>query len=80
MKSYFEQYDEVFEQKITVPFEYPVYFGHNLMDTDNPLIMKVMNRKNENRCHKALVYIDSGVAKACPELVNQIVRVPVAPS
>jgi 3-dehydroquinate synthase len=72
MKSYFEKYDEVFEQKINVPYEYPVYFGHNLLNPENPLIMKVMNRKNENRCHKALVYIDSGVAKAIPDLEAQL--------
>ena len=72
MKSYFEQYDEVFEMQFSVPFEFPVFFGRNLLDPENPLLMKVMDRKNENRRHRAIVYVDSGTARAYPNLEKDL--------
>ena len=72
MKSYFEQYDQVHEQKLSVAFEYPVYFGRDMLNPDNPLLMKVLNLKNENRRHRAIAYLDEGILKAIPDLPERI--------
>ncbi len=59
-------------QSFSVPFSYPVHFTKNLFDSDNSLLAGVLNRLGENRRHRALVYVDKGVALAHPSLCNRI--------
>lgn len=58
--------------RLSVPFDYPVHFTRHLFHGDNPLLAATLNRHGEDRRHKALVYIDSGVAGAHPALAMQI--------
>ena len=63
---------EVYLQRITVPFEYPVCFTRHLFAPENPLLADVLDRRQEGRRHRAAVFIDAGVAAAWPELVKQV--------
>lgn len=63
---------DVYNQRISVPFEYPVHFTHGLLAADNELLADVLNRLGENRCHRAVVYVDSGLAAAQSDLADRI--------
>ena len=52
----------VVQQHITVEWDFPVIFTHGLFNPENPVLLDVLERKNENRRHRALVYIDSNTA------------------
>jgi len=59
-------------QSFSVPFSYPVHFTKNLFDPDNSLLAGVLNRLEENRRHRAIVYADEGVVLAHPDLISRI--------
>lgn len=61
-----------YNQSFSVPFEYPVYFTRSLFSQDNPVLINALNRLDENRCHRAAIYIDSGVADAHESIFEQI--------
>ena len=63
---------DVYRQRFTVPFEYPVWFARDVFRADNPLFESALSRLGEKRRHRALVYVDSGVAAAHPALVQRI--------
>lgn len=63
---------ELHEQRFSVPFEYPVYFTRNVIHADNPLLARVLDRLHEERRHRVLVVVDSGVAAAHPHLIERI--------
>ena len=63
---------DVYRQKISVPFEYPVYFTHGLLAAENPLLADSLNLLGEDRRHRAMVYVDSGLAEAQPQLIQTI--------
>ena len=53
-------------------WDFPVVFTHGLFHPENPVLRETLNRKGENRRHRAVVYIDSHVATARPGLVEDI--------
>ena len=61
-----------YSQQFAVSFDYPVHFTRQAFDLDNPTLVTTLNRKDENRRHRAAVYIDSGLAAAQPNLCEQI--------
>ena len=63
---------DVYRQRFSVPFEYPVYFTHDVFRADDPLFESVLARLGEKRRHRALVYVDAGVAAAHPALVQRV--------
>ncbi len=63
---------DVYVQRISVPFEYPVYFTHNLLGAGNDLLAETLDRLGERRRHRAIVYVDGGLAKAQPQLIEQV--------
>jgi 3-dehydroquinate synthase len=63
---------DVHVQKFAVAFEYPVCFTEHVMDRGNPLLAEIIGRLDEDRRHRCLVYIDSGVDRAHPDLQRQI--------
>jgi len=63
---------EVYRQEIAVPFEYPVYFTRQVFASDNPLLADALDRRHEQRRHRAAVYVDSGLAQAQPGLIDAI--------
>ena len=63
---------ERYEQRFSVPFDYPVYFTREVFQPDNDLLAGVLDRLGEGRRHRAAVLIDSGVADAHPGIVGRI--------
>lgn len=62
----------VFWQEFAVPFRYPVHFTENLFDPRNPLLADVMAMLEPERRHRAVVFVDEGVAAALPGLIGAI--------
>ncbi len=62
----------VYDQSISVPYTYPVYFGRDLFAGHNDLLEETMGRLGEVRRHRAAVYIDSGVIDTDPGLISRI--------
>ena len=63
---------ELYEQRFSVPFDYPVYFTRDVFHPDNDLLAGVLDRLGEGRRHRGAVLIDSGVADAHPGIVRRI--------
>ncbi len=63
---------DVYHQSISVPFEYPVHFTHNLLANGNELLAETMDRLGEHRRHRAIVYVDGGLVSAQPQIIEQI--------
>jgi 3-dehydroquinate synthase len=53
-----------YEQRFSVAFDYPVHFTREVFARSNPLLAEVLDRRGERRRHRAVVYVDSGVADA----------------
>lgn len=60
------------EQRIKVEWDFPVVFTHRLFDTLNPVFADTLDRKAEQRRHRAIVFVDSHVADARPGLLDEI--------
>ena len=59
------------EQRIEVSWDFPVIFTHAVFSSSNPVLAETLNRRAENRRHRAMVFIDSHVAAALPLLAKQ---------
>ncbi|MCC6848949.1 MAG: 3-dehydroquinate synthase [Deltaproteobacteria bacterium] len=51
-------------QRITVPFDYPVYFTRDVLSAANGDLVDAITRREPERRHRLLVVIDDGVARA----------------
>ncbi len=61
-------------QRISVPFEYPVYFTHDLFSTANDDLIEALSSREPTRRHRVLVVIDAAVATSWPALLTDIER------
>jgi 3-dehydroquinate synthase len=59
-------------QKITVSYEYPVYFTSGVFDPVNPDLTEAISRKEPTRRHRLAVAVERAVAEAWPQLLEQI--------
>ncbi len=59
-------------QRIDVSWEFPVVFTHGVFAPTNPTFVEALERLDESRRHRALVFIDEHVATAHPQLVETI--------
>jgi len=59
-------------QRISVSFDYPVLFDRDVFAIGNPLLVETLDRLRENRRHRALCFVDSGVAATHPRIVARI--------
>jgi len=59
--------------KLSHPIAYPVVFTENVFDPANRALVDTLDHLKENRVHRAMVFIDSNVADAQPELIQQII-------
>lgn len=59
-------------QRFAVSFEFPVSFTENLFDLENPTFVDTLCRKEADKRHKVIIFLDDGLAGACLELVKNI--------
>ena len=62
----------VYKQEFTVDFNYPVYFLNNIFNADDHRLVDVIDRLNENRKHKIIVYVDKKVSDCHQNLIKKI--------
>jgi 3-dehydroquinate synthase len=60
-------------QQFTVTFEYPVHFTEHLFDPDNPVLAEVVGRREAQRRHRCLVFVDDGLLAQRPALAGEII-------
>lgn len=63
---------QVHAQRISVPFEYPVYFTERIFSPENPDLRDAVSAREPGRRHRMLVVVDGGVADAWPRLGEDI--------
>ena len=66
------EYNQVYLQQFSVEYEYPVVFTDGLFDVENPIFAATLSRREPERRHRFIVYIDSNVATSWPGLIEQI--------
>lgn len=59
-------------QSFAVRFEYPVYFCERLFARDNTAFRDVLSRREPQRRHRFVVFVDDNVAAAHPTLARDI--------
>jgi 3-dehydroquinate synthase len=59
-------------QQITVGWDFPVVFTHDVFGPGNPVLADTLNRLGENRHHRAIVFIDAFVAQTHPSLAAKV--------
>ena len=59
-------------QRFAVPFEFPVSFTENLFDPKNPTLVDTLCRKEADKKHKIIIFLDDGLAHARPQLIEEI--------
>ncbi|MBL4696211.1 MAG: 3-dehydroquinate synthase [Rhizobiaceae bacterium] len=59
-------------QRFAVPFEFPVSFTENLFDPENTTLIETLCRKEADKKHKVIIFLDDGLANNRPELVDKI--------
>jgi len=66
--------DPQIQQKLSYNFDYPVAFTEDVFDPENPLLARTLDRLDENRVHRAMVFIDSSVADLLPQITQHIIQ------
>jgi 3-dehydroquinate synthase len=61
-------------QKITVPYEYPVYFTRDVFAPHNPDLVEAVARREPSRRHRLLPVVERAVVEAWPGLPKGIHR------
>jgi 3-dehydroquinate synthase len=59
-------------QRFSVPFDYPVAFTRGLFAPANPLLADMLARREADKRHRCLVYLDDNLARARPGLIDEI--------
>jgi 3-dehydroquinate synthase len=59
-------------QRFSVIYEYPVYFTENVLSAGNPVLIATLTRRESNRRHRCIVFLDDGVAAAMPQLAADV--------
>lgn len=61
-----------YTQSFSVSFEYPVYFGCDMLAPENRLLADTICRREPERKHRLQVFVDSGVMETTPGLSERI--------
>ncbi len=61
-----------YTQSISVPFEHPVHFTRNVFDPENPVLVNTVNRYSEDKRHRVIIYVDSGLEEKYDSLIKKI--------
>ncbi|MEH1914858.1 3-dehydroquinate synthase [Nostoc sp.] len=68
-----KQKSRLINQRVSVTFNYEVYFTQNLFELKNPILAQVIGADEEAKPKKLIAVIDAGILKYQPELVKQLV-------
>ncbi|MHC5742630.1 MAG: 3-dehydroquinate synthase [Nostoc sp.] len=68
-----KQKSRLINQRVSVTFNYEVYFTQNLFELKNPTLAQVIGADEEAKQKKLVAVIDAGILKYQPELVKQLV-------
>ncbi|PHM09693.1 3-dehydroquinate synthase [Nostoc sp. 'Peltigera malacea cyanobiont' DB3992] len=68
-----KQKSRLINQRVSVTFNYEVYFTQNLFELKNPTLAQVIGANEEAKPKKLVAVIDAGILKYQPELVKQLV-------
>ena len=63
---------QLYWQRFSVPYEYPVAFTRGLFAPSNPLFADVLALREPQKRHRCLVYVDHGLAQARPGFLDQV--------
>ena len=66
--------EDVHLQRFSVTYDYPVWFTRDLFDPSNPILLDAVARHEPERRHRAVVFLDEGVANQLPDLARRIER------
>ena len=62
----------VYHQRFAVQYDYPVHFTHDLFGRENDVFVAALTRKEPNKRHRFVVFIDADVAASWPALTHDI--------
>ena len=62
----------VHQQRFSVTYEFPVHFTEDLFDPGNPVLRNTVGRLEPDKRHRLIVFIDDGLTRSMPDLVNCI--------
>ncbi len=65
--------DSAYLQRFEVSYEYPVHFTHGLFARDNPIFVNTLRRREPEKRHRVVVYLEASIAGHWPQLPEQIV-------
>jgi 3-dehydroquinate synthase len=63
---------EVYQQRFSVEFDYPVHFTRGVFSAGSDVLERALKRHGEDRIHKVKMFMDSGLMQARPELLEAI--------
>jgi 3-dehydroquinate synthase len=68
-----KQKSKLIHQRVSVTFNYEIYFTQNLFELKNPTLAQVISADEETKPKKIVAVVDAGILKYQPELVKQLV-------
>lgn len=63
---------DIHEQAFALRYKYPVYFTRDCFDPANPCVRRALTRLEDSKRHRVALFVDEGVALACPALLPRI--------
>src|SRR5262245_22755361 len=66
------EFGAVYHKPFAVESDYPVHFTQDLFARDNPAFVSALARKEPNKRHRFVAFIDADVAASWPALPHDI--------
>jgi 3-dehydroquinate synthase len=63
---------DIHQQAFALRYGYPVYFTRDCFDPANPCVRRALTRLEGNKRHRVALFMDEGLAHACPALLPRI--------
>lgn len=64
--------NEIHWQKFDVPYEFPVCFTEDIFDKNNRILLDIICRKEKDKKHNIIFFIDEGIAKFNKDLIRKL--------